>query len=158
MPRSTPGSGLSSQQALSQMVEAEGGTVVARLSGDGAARGAASPSPDGTLLLSMATTDAEARAAVKLVQVRLGRRGSSGAARCLHRCCHRCPPNVARSLHPPQRRHPGRLLHHQTWVFDSLCCGRCLSPALYSMSDERPLPAGMGAAARLTQSQGGGGW
>jgi hypothetical protein len=41
---------------------------------------------------------------------------------------------------------------HQNWIYDSLCCGCCLNPADYVVTEER-LAAGL----RMGSSQMGGG-
>ncbi|PRW56179.1 hypothetical protein C2E21_5041 [Chlorella sorokiniana] len=64
-------------------------------------------------------------------------------------CLAQGPQEARLALKMGQKRYPGRLLHHQSWIFDSLCCGRCLDPADYVMTEQRPLPTG----ARLSLSQ-----
>ena len=34
-----------------------------------------------------------------------------------------------------QRRYPGRAVHHQNWIYDSICAGKCLDPAGFVLGD-----------------------
>lgn len=90
---------------VGQMVAAEGGTLARSLrsAAHGEGRGAASPSPSpegGTLLLCVASSLDEAKAAIKAAQVRPAREGTHGGGGCLSKPADappRCVPLICRS-------------------------------------------------------------
>lgn len=142
--------------------------------GRGGAAATPSPSPEGsTLLVWMIQTKQEALAALKHAQVRRAVFQLWHIAHVRCTCvsgivcqfqlqpCMGPPPlpswatldvvpthHAALSATPlhPQRRYPGRPVHHPNWVFDSLCRGRCLDPAGYVVTEERPLPSALSAS------------